>query len=489
MKPLFLKTLLRTLARGAGAVLVIAATTVLLQPFQSYLATQIIALLYLLPIMICTVLWGLTPGVLAGFSAFLAFNYFYIAPYNTLFVHQTQDVITLAIFLVVAVVISQLLGQAQSGIQLARSREWEATRMYELISALAGLKDIRSIARELASRSQETFDFDYVEVFVPARAGESALTAAVPGETPFPPPPAATYPLQTARGVEGELRAWCSRPQLTAQETRLLEAFTSQGALAIERIRLTRGEYKARILEESDQLKSSLLNSVSHELRTPLSAIKAAVSSLRAGAVDWESDARHDLLSMIEEETDQLNALVGNLLDMSRIEAKALKPHQRWNDLEEIAGRVANKMRKQLAHHRLELNFPKDLPLVPTDFVMIEQVFTNLISNSIKYGPEGTRIAIEACKEGEALHIKVANQGPPVPQEHLERIFDKFYRMRESENVTGTGLGLSICKGIVEEHGGRIWAENDPPWFVFHFTLPLTLDGSPPPVPQEELDE
>ena len=268
-----------------------------------------------------------------------------------------------------------------------------------------------------------------------------------------------------------------------------MDAYTAQGALSLERIRLAEGENRAHLLEESDRLKSSLLNSVSHELRSPLAAIKASVSSLRSGAVDWNTNDREELLATIEEETDLLNNLVGNLLDMSRIESGALKPQRRWNSLGEIINSAATKMRKQMQDHVLEVDLPADLPLVPTDYVLIEQVFTNLISNSIKYAPAGTVISIKAGIEGETMHVWLTNQSPPVPEEHLERIFDKFYRITFADKVMGTGLGLSICKGIIEAHEGRIWAENRPEGFVFNFTLPLTLDGALPSVPKEVADE
>ncbi|MBE0699183.1 MAG: sensor histidine kinase KdpD, partial [Anaerolineaceae bacterium] len=125
---------------------------------------------------------------------------------------------------------------------------------------------------------------------------------------------------------------------------------------------------------------------------------------------------------------------------------------------------------------------------VPTDYVMIGQVFTNLMSNSVKYAPGGTTITISAKKEGEFLHVNVSNEGPPVPEDYLERIFDKFNRITFADRVTGTGLGLSICKGIIEAHGGRIWAENQPCCFDFHFTLPLTLNGALPDIPKEEVN-
>lgn len=475
------------LLRHLAALASVAAFTVALWWLRPVLAIQLIALIFLLPVLASTVLWGLTPGVLAGFLAFLAFNYYFIPPFHTLRVHQSQDVITLIIFLIMAVVTSQLIGRAREGEHLARMREWEATRMYELISVLAGLADAQDIARALADHAQETFGFLAVEVTIPER-GQPAIQSSAPSQALPAEPASAVLPLLTARGREGELRIWQNRGALSAEEKRLLEAYLGQGALALERTRLSSMEHKARVLEESDQLKSSLLNSVSHELRSPLAAIKASVSSLRSGAVNWESGARDDLLATIEEETDHLNLLVGNLLDMSRIESGALKPRRRWNSIAEIAMGAATKRRGPLQTHRLEMDFSDDLPLVPTDYVMIEQVFTNLISNSVKFAPPGTLIRIASRKEGENLHTWVANQGPGVPEDRLERIFEKFNRLSDDEAVTGTGLGLSICKGIVEAHGGRIWAENQTGCFVFHFTLPLTLDGALPEAPKEAQD-
>ena len=485
----FLKTtFVRFVFPHLAAFLLVMLTSQILQPLKTYLSIQIIVLIYLLPVMVSTVLWGLTPGILAAFLAFLVFNYYNLQPYGTFQVHATQDVITLIIFLIVSVVTSQLIGQAREGIRMARRREWEATRMYELISALAGLQAAQKIGWALAKNTLETFQGERVEVSIEEPRGGAAFTINLPeGQAPAE-APHKTIPLKTARSREGELRLWLHRPQLTAEEERLLEAYTSQGALALERIRLARGENKARVLEESDRLKSSLLNSVAHELRSPLAAIKASVSSLRSRAVPWESPARDDLLATIEEETDHLNRLVGNLLDMSRIESGALEPHMRWNAIGEIAMSVVSKMRKQLEGHTLKTDFPEDLPLAPTDYVMIEQVFTNLISNSIKYAPAGSQITISSREDNGRLHTVVTNQGPVVPPDHLERIFDKFYRVTEADRITGTGLGLSICKGLVEAHGGTIWAENQPGGFAFHFLLPLTLHGALPAQPKEIVD-
>lgn len=468
--------------------LIIAAVTWLLKLAENTLQIQVIAMIYLLPVLVCTVFWGLTSGILAGLLSFLTFNYFFIQPYYTLLIHQTQDLISLIIFLIVAVVLSQLVAQAREGVRLARIREWEATRMYELISALAGLTDMESILRVLAEKTVETFHFDEVEVNTTAQSKESPLAFRIPIEKPPSRPPEFSVSMFTARNIEGQIDLWVDQNKLSLEETRLLAAFGNQGALAIERVRLIKSENMARILEESDRVKTSLLNSVSHELRSPLAAIKASASSLRSGAVDWDSAARQELLATVEEETDQLNLLVGNLLDMSRIEAGALYPKTQWNSIVEIIKSVATKMRNLLIQHQVEYDFSDNLPLLPTDFVLMGQVFTNLFSNSIKYAPPGTPIQVTASQQGDNVLIKVVNKSPRVQEEHLEHIFDKFFRVTQADKVTGTGLGLSICKGIVEAHGGKIWAENQTDGFAFIISLPVTLDGSLPNIPKDELD-
>ncbi|MCB2146560.1 MAG: DUF4118 domain-containing protein [Deltaproteobacteria bacterium] len=471
-----------------GPFLCVFLTKVILQPVQFFLEIQIIELIYLLPVLLATVLWGLTSGIMAGIIAFLVFNYFYIQPYETFLVRQTQDVITLIIFLFVSIVLSRFIGRAREGMRLARTREWEATRMYELISELAGLKDMESIARNLGAYSIKTFALDSVEIIIDCNDDEE-FSICIPLDNPLRTLPTHELTLKTARSKEGRIRIWKSGVAFTPQEDRLLQAFLSQGALAFERLRLSKRENMVRILEETDQLKTSLLNSVSHELRTPLAVIKASVSSLRSGMVQWNTIDRQELLESIEEETDQLNLLVGNLLDMSRIEAGVLSPQKSWNAIDEIAIGVAAKMRKSLLNHQLEMVFSEDLPLVHTDYVMIAQVFMNLISNSIKYSPDGSNILIDAQKEAEFVHVKISNQGPLVSSEHLSRIFDKFYRVTDAERITGTGLGLSICKGIIEAHGGKIWAENEATCFVFHFILPIAIDGTAPVIARELFDE
>ncbi|MRR32422.1 DUF4118 domain-containing protein, partial [bacterium] len=212
------------LSRHIAALLCIGLTTLILRPVEPYFEIQLITLVYLLPVILSTVVWGLTPGILSAFMAFLAFNYFFIQPYHTLQVHKTQDLITLIIFLIVSVVMSQLIGQARQGVRLARNREWEATRMYELISTLASLQDPQSISQALANHTLDTFHLQFVAVNIEKTGDNPGVSAFAPSNFDPPSiPPHIRMSLKTARGNEGALHIWQHHgQQLTQQESQML---------------------------------------------------------------------------------------------------------------------------------------------------------------------------------------------------------------------------------------------------------------------------
>ncbi|MGE5250392.1 MAG: ATP-binding protein [Bacteroidota bacterium] len=459
------------------SLLFVAGVTAVFSAIRDILEPTVVALLYLIPLGLITAFWGLGPGITSALLTFLALNYFFLQPYYTFAIHHPTDVGILLVFLIVAVVISQLVGRMQASLVAAGAREREATQLYELSTALVGLRGDALIAQTVADYVQAVAQGEYVELDI--KAAQPFLCYSPDAARPAR-PPELVIPIRAVRGELGQIRLWRARRAMSSAEKRLIQAFASQGALALERSQLAQAESRAKVLEESDRLKSALLSSVSHELRTPLSTIKAAASSLRSEQVSWDSPARLDLVAAIDDEADHLNLLVGNLLDMSRIESGALKPKREWNILREIAGSVMERMRHLAGEHQIDLDIPDDLPLVPVDYVQMEQVFTNLVSNSLKYAPANTVVGIHARLERDLVHVTVENQGPQVPSADLERIFDKFYRITAADRVTGTGLGLSICKGIVEAHGGRIWAENLPHGFAFHFTVPLTWEGARP---------
>ncbi len=461
----------------------IALTTLFFFALRDFLDTTLVALLFLIPIGLITTYGGFTPGITSALFSFFAFNYFFIKPYYTLAVHRPLDLVILIIFLVVSVVLSRLVGQAQAGLAAANAREREATQLYELSAALTGLHDENTVAQILGKQVAALLQGEYVEVNI---TGSQPVNFHLPQINPPTRPPELTISIQAARTILGEILLWHTAPAISLGETRLIQTFASQAALALERARLAQAESRAKVLEESDRLKSAILSSVSHELRTPLSTIKAAASSLRGHDVNWDSPARVELIAAIDDESDHLNMLVGNLLDMSRIEAGVLKPKREWNIMAEIISGVLVRMKHLAVEHKFEINVPEELPLVPVDYVQMEQVFTNLLSNSLKYAPVNTVVRVRAQVEDGVIHVLVSNQGPQIPRAHLERIFDKFYRITAADRVTGTGLGLSICKGIIEAHGGHIWAENLVDGLGFNFTVPLLWDGkSAPQLPMD----
>jgi two-component system sensor histidine kinase KdpD len=232
------------------------------------------------------------------------------------------------------------------------------------------------------------------------------------------------------------------------------------------------------------------LSSVSHDLRTPLSAIKASATVLLQQDVALDAAARYDLLSTINEETDRLNRLVGDLLDMSRIEAGALRLKLDWCDLDELMRAVVRRLSPRMAAFRVKLDWPPDLPLIYADYVQIDRVVSNLLENAIRFTPPDSTIEIAARAEAGRVTVAVTNQGPAISERVQAHLFDKFYRVLENRGPDmGTGLGLSICKGIVEAHGGRIWVESPVSGdrgARFAFTLPLPTDMPARKLPEDE---
>lgn len=250
--------------------------------------------------------------------------------------------------------------------------------------------------------------------------------------------------------------------------------FLDQATSIIERARLRQESLQIELLQRTDKLRAALLSSVSHDLRTPLSSIKAAASSLLQEDVQWDEEARRSFALAIEREADRLNRLVGNLLDMSRIEGGALKPEKEWYPVDELIHDVLGHMQPIVQGRVVQTHLPDDLPPVELDYLQMDQVLTNLIENAVRYTPPETPIEVSAQREGEQMVISVADRGPGIPEKDKVHIFDKFYRVLGTQRGTGSGLGLAVCKGLVEAHGGRIWVEDrENGGAIFRFTLPI----------------
>jgi two-component system sensor histidine kinase KdpD len=248
---------------------------------------------------------------------------------------------------------------------------------------------------------------------------------------------------------------------LRPEERRLLDALVDQAAIAIERTRLAEDIDEARLLAETERLRSALLTSISHDLRTPLASIIGAITSLRSYGESYDVMARTELMATVQDEAERLNRFVGNLLDMTRLESGALEPKRDYLDLTEIVGTALDRTAKVLHRHRVEIEIASDLPMLRLDAVLMEQVLVNLLDNAAKYAPPESRVQVKAYRDSQDIHLEVIDEGAGIPENALERIFDKFYRVRAGDRqLAGTGLGLAICRGFIEALGGRIVARN-----------------------------
>jgi two-component system sensor histidine kinase KdpD len=443
------------------------------------------------------------PSILVSLLSVAAFDFFFVPPYLTFAVTDTQYVITFAVMLVVAVVISTLTTRLRAQAEAARQRERRTAALYSMTRTLVsqrGLDDLLSAAtRHIADMFGAR-----VAMLLPGpdgqllrRAGELAPGADEPresavaqwvqehgqmagrGSATLPGARALYLPLKAARGTVGVLGVEPAADDAfaTPEQLHLLETFAAQTALAIERVALVDEAQQARLRSETERLRNSLLSAVSHDLRTPLATITGSASALVEQEAELDVEARRELAQAIQEEADRLNRLVHNLLEMTRLESGGIRVRKDWHPLEEVVGSALARVEKRLGARRVAIDLPSDLPLVPLDPLLIEQVLINLLDNAIKYTPEGSPLEISASVEGHAVCVTVADRGPGFAPGEETRVFDKFYRGREAGTRSGAGLGLAIARGIVEAHGGVVAAEPRPGGgALFRLALPLAVD-------------
>lgn len=466
-----------------STIAIIAGSSIVLYMLRNILSAPVVALLYLIPVVITATFLGRAAGIGASVLAFLVFNYFFIPPYYTFRVNHAQDLLVMIVFLGVAILIGSLIARIQSNLVTVQAREMEALQLYELSVELGGKKDPAEIASVLAQRLNQLFDDviihveflsgnQYDSIFLPEH-----IVSIDPGWVPF------VVPLLIQDRSLGNITIYSEKNGFRPEEERLIRTFAHQGAIALDRAILLSIETQTRIFKESDRIKTAILSSVSHELRTPLASIQAAGTSLFNPEVNLAADARLELQSILLEETENMAQLVGNLLNMSRLEAGSLNLQRQWNSLSEIVDTCLRRIHRATQNHHILVEVSDDLPLLFVDAVLIEQVFINLIRNSVKYAPLDTNIEIKARVSDEVVRVQISNQGPGIPPEHIDQIFDKFHPIPGRDSMQGTGLGLSICKGIVESHGGQIHAENLEEGVAFIFTLPVSWNGETPVKP------
>jgi two-component system sensor histidine kinase KdpD len=495
---------------------------------------QSIPLLFLIPVLIASAVGGPGPGVIVSFAAVFVWDWFFIPPFYTVTVASVRDVVALIIFLADALLTGQLAVAARERAREALRRARSAEALYDLSTALIGSHDLSKVLPALISRLLETFDLEACAVLLPSPAAGTWMTVATSGELPAdlnvqrtrdaaalaswalregrpcgfgdmaPTVPEGDAPYQAVSRLRaqflplraedrsiGVLEIVQKKGQyLDADQQRLLITLSNGIAIAVEHERLAAEEREAAVAKESDRLKSALLSSVSHDLRTPLAGIKAAASSLLQDDVQWSEEDRRAFAADIDSEADRMARLVSNLLDLSRIEAGAIRPNLEWEDVGELIERVARRLRPRLTGHPITVEIAPGLPHARFDAIHLEQALTNLIENAAKYSPAGSEITVTARVKSSPdgtpeLHIAVRDHGSGISRSEQGKIFDKFYRIAETGRRTGgTGMGLAIVKGLVEANGGRVSVSSEP-GKGSTFTIALPLDAEPGRQPNE----
>jgi two-component system sensor histidine kinase KdpD len=466
-----------------------------------WIGLENIGLVFLTSVVGVAIYLGLGPSLLASFASALSFNYFFTEPYHSFAISNTKDVIAVVFFTAVAVLVSNVAARARNQLVGVVEKNRTTESLYAFSRKLAGTGTLDDVLWATAHQIAAMLKVRVVVLLpddgsISVKAGyppedaldEADLAAAKwaweknrPAGRDSEALPGAKwlfFPMRTGRGQIGILGICRDEPGplLRAEQRRLLDALSDQGALAIERVHLVEDIERVRRVAETDHLRSALLTSISHDLKTPLAAVLGAAGALRDLSKSLDDNSKADLLGTIIEESERLNRFIANLLDMTKLEAGAVVPNAAPHDIGEIVGSALERASKILAKHRVEVSISSDLPMIMVDAVLFEQVLFNLLDNAAKYAPTATTVTIQSWRERESVHLQILDEGDGVPPGDLERIFDKFYRARKRDQVrAGTGLGLAISRGFVEAMQGTITAANrlDRSGAVFTITLPI----------------
>ncbi len=469
---------------GAGFV---AVATLLVQLVHQLFSPLNVTVVYLLCVAMTAVFWGLGPSFLASALAILAFDFFFVPPFLNLNLANSEYWFTFLSLLLVSILISYPTSRVRQQTETARRRERETATLYALARDMAVVGDLESYIRAIINRTRETFGREAV-VFLPdnqnkgtlkpyaetktASISESDIAAAFwsfdhqktvgPGTDTLPNARARYEPLVTARGAIGVLALWAEPDtrDLSIEQERILGAYADLAAVGIEGILLAEEARNAQLLRATEKLQTALLNSISQDLRTPLISVLGALLTLEEKGPRLDEAATKQLVHEAIEDAELLNHLITNLLDMSRIEAGALRPRKEPYAIRLLVDTALDQLSIQAGTRTINMDVPSDLPAVSADLGLIVQALVNVLDNALKYSASHSPIDISARRTGNQIEVEIADRGIGIPPQDLKRVFDKFYRVERPDNVAGTGLGLTIAKGIVEAHGGRIVAEN-----------------------------
>ncbi len=442
-----------------------------------------VALTLLLAVLIVAATWGLRYAVALAVLATLAFNYFFLPPVGTWNIADPQNWVALFVFLVIAMIASQLSERARREATNADRRRRELERLYHFSQQLLVTDNVLGLLNAIPRLVVESFSVTAAAMFLPARQQtyyselsarsllntEELKAVAARGEPVIDHARGVHFmPLRMGVRTLGSIGVIGSA---VSHET--LEAVASLIATAIERASAVEKLSKSEAARESDQLRSALLDSVTHELRTPLTGIKAAVTSLMSGG-SLDLSQTNELLTVIDEESDRLNRLIGEATEVAQLDAGQVQLHVEPYSMREAVDAALRDCRAVTSNHPLEVEVPSDLPPVRMDLERITEVLSQLLDNAAKYSPAASPIRITCERSGNSIKTSVADRGAGIDDFEQSLIFDKFYRGRQQRSsIQGTGMGLAIAKAIVEAHGGTIGITSQlGHGSVFHFTLP-----------------
>lgn len=481
-------------ARWLGGTLValggISALSAAMVPVRAHITVATAALVLVVPVVAGVAVGGIVSGVVAVGAGFIAFDVLFIPPFGTLDVGAAENWTALGVYAVVMLIVARVVAYLRRARIEARRNEDATRRLYEVSDLLIGDQPVAGVLQAIATTMHDAFEATWVAVLIPspppvgdagpAAPGGSELavaatSGAVPGDdlarlVPLPGRPERMHwgagarrdnvvrVALTARGRPIGLVALCA-PDVGRHTAELVQTYANHAALALERSQLREQALRTELLEQVDALRASLIGAVSHDLRTPLASVKAAVSALR----DVEASRalapgdREELLALIETQSDALDRLVANLLDMTRIQSGALELRREPALVTDVVHGAIRAAALDPGRFRVEL--ADDLPSVEVDVVLMEQVLANLLDNAVRHSPDGASIDVTAFARGELVELSVRDHGPGVPAQDRERVFTMFSRVGAEGRA---GLGLAIAKAFVEAHGQTIRVEDAP---------------------------
>jgi two-component system sensor histidine kinase KdpD len=490
------------------AVAVALGVTIVLRPM---FGIENVDLVFLTAIVGIAVRYGLWPSLAASIVASICYNFFFLPPIYTFTITDPTNVAAFVLFALLSVVVSNLAAHGRMQTVTARDRVRAVESLYAFSRKLAGAGALDDVL--WATAYQIALMLKVRVVLLLPDNGSIALRAGYPPEDQLNEAdlaaakwawerdrpagrdsdtlPGATWlflPMRTGRGPIGILGISRDQPGplLRAEQRRLLDALIDQGALAIERVHLVEDIDRVKRVAETDRLRSALLTSISHDLKTPLASVIGAAGALRDLSSSFDEHAKADLIGTIVEESERLNRFIANLLDMTRLESGAVVPSATPHDIGEVVGTALARAKKILAQHRIDVSIDADVPMVIVDAVLFEQALFNLLDNAAKYARPDTTLRIRSWRDKDTVKLQIMDEGDGIPPADIERIFDKFYRVKKGDRVRpGTGLGLAIARGFIEALHGTIAAANrtDRSGAVFTITLPAAEQK--PQIPHE----